>query len=242
MAPECTGPVGQRAMFWPNSSISNALTAMLVEHAANLPSGSGWEYEYSWPGERVLAVKDGASVRLTSALHRRDLTNRFPVVAAAVAKLKVASAVLDGVVRAIEPAQWPLFASEAEPAPSGGGSIRMIATDLLWVDALDLRQLPLGLRREKLREMVDGTAILLTPTLDGATCDMLSAAPEIGADGVVAKRRESRYRPFARAGDWIRVVHEPSSPPKAVPTPPRSLLPFGRRGAPFEPGWGSVAT
>lgn len=175
---------------------------MLVEHATCLPEGAEWEYEYSWPGERVLAAKNGANVRLIGAIQRRDLTNRFPVIAATIAKLTIASVVIDGVVRAFEAGELALFGKATEP---GDGGIRFIATDVLAWDALDARQLPLVARRERLAEVTANTGMLSSFTLDSSPTEMLRRAGEVGADGVIAKRKDSRYRPFARLGDWVRV-------------------------------------
>lgn len=178
---------------------------MLVEHVTALPEGEEWEYEYSWPGERVLAAKDGSSVRLTSVLHRRDLTNRFPVVAAAIAKLNAETAVLDGVVRAIDGVTISaLLGGSAAPIPTGG--IRLIATDILWFDTIDARQLILSERKLRLREVTQGTGILVCAPTRQTVAQMIAGAEELGADGVIAKRRDSRYRPFARAGDWLRLA------------------------------------
>lgn len=175
---------------------------MLVEHAARLPEGAEWEYEYSWPGDRVLAAKTGVRVRLIGAVQRRDLTNRFPVISAAVAKLGVEAAVIDGVIRAIEPRQLAAFGSHEEAA---GDSIRFIATDLLTLDAADERQLPWTTRRHDLAGLVAGTGLLLSFSLEMSAAEMLASAADLGADGVIAKRKDSRYRPYARLGDWVRV-------------------------------------
>lgn len=184
---------------------------MLVEHATVLPEGDSWSYEYLWPGERVLASKADNSVRLAAAVHRRDLTNRFPVVAAAVAKLPPHTLVIDGVVGSIDPGSLARLGRGAEAAdpPSSGMRIVLIASDLLWLDGIDVRQLPLTARREKLEELLKGGAIL--PPLDPAVpvIDLIAKARQLGAEAVLAKRRDSKYRPFGRSGDWVRVSVQP---------------------------------
>jgi bifunctional non-homologous end joining protein LigD len=203
-------PVGRRHanMFWPNPSIVKVKAAMLVEHAASLPEGEEWEYEYSWAGERVLAAKEGAGVRLTSVFHRRDVTNRFPVVAAAVAKLEPPMLVIDGVVGTFDPATVERHDADTE---SGLAAVRiaLVASDLLWLDSVDVRQLALGERKQRLRELLNGSGILTTAAPRVPVGEMLVHARHLGADAVIAKRRASRYRPFGRSGDWIRVPVEP---------------------------------
>src|SRR3954468_9454513 len=86
-------------MATPNPSCAALPIAplMFAADAPTLPRGEDWVYEVLWGGERVRAIKDGALVRLISK-DGRDFTNRFPRVAAAVAKLRTAYAVIDGEV------------------------------------------------------------------------------------------------------------------------------------------------
>lgn len=187
---------------------------MLVEHTTRLPEGGGWCFEYSWAGDRIFAIKDGSSVRLTSILHRRELTNRFASVAAAVAKLPVRVAVLDGVIRLVDPGQRPLFReSRGGDTSPPMAAIRFIATDLLWLDAIDVRQLPFQTRREQLVATIEGTGILVPHLLEGPPAQLLASAREVGSDGVFARKCESRYRPYARSGDWLRVASAGSEQP-----------------------------
>jgi bifunctional non-homologous end joining protein LigD len=233
-------------MFWPNVSPLQPPTPMLVEHAPLLPKGADWEYEYSWPGERVIVTKNDPGVRLISASHRRDLTNRFPVVAAAVAKLNAPAVVLDGVIRPLEPAQAAVVGLTLPESPTRPIELRFIATDLLWIGNLDLRQLPLEMRKQRLVELAGGSAILVAATLDVPVREMLAQAARVGADGVIAKRRESRYRPFARTGDWVRVTVDSAgaggihSVASELRRPPGGLG-TGHR-PPFGTGWGHALT
>lgn len=215
---------------------------MLVEPVSALPSGPEWEYEYSWPGERVIAAKSGAGVRLASAGQRRDLTNRFPVIAATVAKLPPEAIVIDGLVRMIEPAQAALFGEAAAAQPGGPAELRLIATDLLWVDGIDVRQFTLETRRQRLRVLLAGSGVLIDKLLETDGPEMLAEAARLGADGVIAKRRDSRYRPFGRAGDWVRVTLQPPGAHLAAGhrrVPPR--FGFAGPGA-FGAGWGQAIT
>ena len=182
---------------------------MLVEHSLTLPQGDEWEYEVGWAGERVLANKDGSSVCLTSVLRQKDVTNRFPVVAAVIAKLPPASLVLDGVICAIEPWQFDAFdkagiLSSSPLVPR----LHLIAMDLLWVDGTDLRQIALVDRKQRLRELVKNTAVLMPGAPAVGADEIFAQAKRVGAEAVIAKRRGSRYRPFGRAGDWVRVAVE----------------------------------
>ena len=55
----------------------------------------GWTYEEKYDGYRILAYKEGSRVRLLSR-NDKDRTGSFPGIAAAIAKLKDATLLLDG--------------------------------------------------------------------------------------------------------------------------------------------------
>jgi bifunctional non-homologous end joining protein LigD len=227
-------------MFWPRVLKPNLPTAMVVERAAQLPEGAEWQYEYSWPGERVLAVKRDASVQLISAAHRRDLTNRFPVIVAAMAKLLANYVVFDGVIHSIEQVQASVFA-EIITVPSGGAAqLRLIATDVLWLDECDMRQQSLSNRKRQLAALVAGSGIMANVTLDGTPLELMQMAQSVAADGVFAKRGESRYRPFARTGDWVRVGFEPVIGALAIGASLHSNS--SNEPAPFGAGWGTAVS
>jgi bifunctional non-homologous end joining protein LigD len=59
------------------------------------PAGERWQHEIKWDGYRLMAYREGSSVRLLTR-NGHDWTERFPAIAAAVASLPVASIILDG--------------------------------------------------------------------------------------------------------------------------------------------------
>ena len=182
-------------------------SAMLTEHAKVLPTGDEWFYEPNFAGERVLAVKEDAGVKFQTIAHSKDVTNRFPVLAALVARLSAVSLVLEATLCGIETWQQEAFAAchSLTAPPFGSATMRLIASDLLWFDGMDIRQCPLHDRKARVRQLVAGTSALEPLPLSPSTADILAQARQFGADAVIAKRRNSRYRPFARSGDWIRV-------------------------------------
>ena len=80
----------------------------------------GWVYEEKVDGWRVLAYKDAAGVRLVSR-NAKDLTRRFPELAAAVAALNAPTLLLDGEIavfdrQLISHFEWVRAHPEDEPA------------------------------------------------------------------------------------------------------------------------------
>jgi bifunctional non-homologous end joining protein LigD len=214
---------------------------MVMERAAQLPEGAEWQYEYSWPGERVLAIKRETSVQLVTAAHRRDLTNRFPVIVAAMAKLNATYVVIDGVIRSIEPAQAAVFSEPIVIVPGGSAEVRLIATDVLWINECDVRQQSLANRKHQLAQLVAGSGILANLPLEHSPDEVLQEGRCVGADAVLAKRRDSRYRPFARTGDWVRVGCAAATGAMATSNSSRPSPSTGARDSgPFGAGWGTA--
>ena len=71
----------------------------------------------------------------------------------------------------------------------------------------DLRNKPLAARREMLRELISKLpeTIRFSETFDASAAQLMAAVRSHGLEGVVAKRRNSLYRPLDRSGAWVRV-------------------------------------
>lgn len=93
------------------------------KEVAELPRGEDWIYEFLWSGERIRAIKRGGGVHLISR-DARDLTNRFPRIAASVAKLRATDAILDGEILYLDSYSDPAlrFLAQAMDDPANGGT------------------------------------------------------------------------------------------------------------------------
>ena len=150
----------------------------------------------------------GSSRRLRAAgaaLRSRngnDLTERFSVVADALPEaIRSPNAVLDGEVCALDADGTSRFGL----LQSGGGLLVYVVFDLLEADGEPLVELTLEQRRERLDGLVaPGAHVLVSPWFtDGPA--LLAAAQSQGLEGLVAKRRGSRYRPGLRSPEWVKV-------------------------------------
>lgn len=188
---------------------------------ASAPTGEDWVYEFLWGGERVRALKDEGGVRLLSR-DGRNLVNRFPRVAAAVAKVHARRAIIDGEILILEnysPAAVKRL--EAVSDDIAQAQVGLLAYDLLAHDEQDLRLTPLLGRRVLLAEAIQCTPIILSPFFKGDCDAALCEAERLGLQGIVAKRAGSGYRPNALITPWVKVM----LPPRPTPPPP------GRTGA-----------
>ena len=180
------------------------MAALLVDA---LPSGAEWLYEAKFDGYRALVMKDGAKVRILSR-KGNDLTATYPSIRQAAQQLNAKSAVLDGEIVAFDEAGRPSF-QQLQHRTAKATAIRYFAFDLLHLNGIDLQGKPLTARRSALQELVAGSDMEFSDELAGTADEVVEAISQVGLEGVVAKRRDSRYEPGKRSGVWqkFKVQH-----------------------------------
>jgi ATP-dependent DNA ligase len=110
------------------------------------PTGSNWLHEIKHDGFRIMALRDADGVRLITR-NGNDFTRRFPLAVAAVAALPVRrSCLIDG--EAIVTGDDGLAVFELIRRARHGAQAVLCAFDLLELDGVDLRRLPLEQRKD----------------------------------------------------------------------------------------------
>ena len=146
-----------------------------------------WIFERKLDGIRLLAFKQGRDVRLFSRNHLPQ-DHCYPAVAAAIAELPVTDAILDG------EATW-----------DRDSRVAYHVFDVIWLNGRDVRPLPLDERRALLK------ALPLAAPL-GRVAEVTDPHPwdracSEGWEGVIAKRRDSRYE-HRRSPHWLKMKCE----------------------------------
>ena len=214
----------------PEGRFTPSATPMVAREVRVLPVGEDWIYEFLWGGERVRAMKYGSGIQLISR-EGRDITNRFPRIAATIAKLRATDIELDGEIVYLDsyPAPVTRFLAESSDEPFGG-SLAFVAFDLLCDQGRDIRGFSLLCRRLLLSSLVQGSSIALSPLIDARSETARMASARLGFRGVVAKRAGSTYRPNSLSHDWQKTTFALSA---ALPTLLRSSNPHsGSRSGP----------
>lgn len=178
--------------------------------AAELPEGSGWQYEPKWDGFRCLAQRDGDEVELISK-NGKPLGRYFPEVLEAIAGLNTSRFLLDGelIIPVGDALSFDALQLRLHPAES---RVRKLAAetpaelmlfDLLSLKGDDYAERPLRERRRALEtffKSIHEPKLKLSP----ATTDRRTALDWLersgGAlDGVIAKRLDQPYKSGERA-------------------------------------------
>ena len=187
---------------------------MLATATDHVPPGADWWHEVKWDGVRILLDATGDGVRMVS---RNDnvVTGAWPDVATH--PLDGRDLLLDGEVIALNERGLPDFrvlqhrmhlrnprevAKLVERVPA-----TYMVFDLLRLDGRDLTGLPL----EERRALLDGLGLADTHWQVPAAYDdgamLLDATLQQGLEGVVSKKRTSRYRFDTRTKDWLKRAH-----------------------------------
>ena len=161
----------------------------------------GWSYEEKYDGYRILAYKEGGSVRLYSR-NDIDRTSRFPKVAEAVRQLKATTLLLDGEVSVFDKAGVSRFQLMQRLQKD----ISVYAVfDCLYKDGRDLRRLPLAERRKILEQIIKpAKAIMPSRRLANNGLEAFRVATKNKFEGLVAKNLASPYVQ-GRSELWLKV-------------------------------------
>jgi ATP-dependent DNA ligase len=202
LPPELAGPV----------AVELARPVKEIPPAHALPGGC--VYEPKWDGYRLVIVRQAGSTRLWSK-QGRDLTDRFPDVAAAAIAQVPAGTVVDGevVIWNGDRLDFGLLQRRMVTAASRIGGLvaaspaSYVAFDLLAAGGADLRGDRLARRRTALEALAERWAPPLQ--LSPSTSDPAEALRwfedfrHAGVEGLVAKGAGTRYAPGRR--EWLKV-------------------------------------
>src|SRR2546422_1440462 len=192
------------------------LAPMLSSAADALPEGDGWQFEPKCDGFRTLVFRDGDEILLQSR-DEKPMNRYFPELIAPLAAVLPKRCVVDGeiVIVGEDGLDFEALLLRIHPAAARVKLLgaRMLAAfvawDLLAVGDEDLRDAPIGVRRERLEQVLGRAArsVHLSPaTRDrGVAEDWFRRFEGAGLDGVMAKRLDAPYRAGERT--MIKVKH-----------------------------------
>jgi bifunctional non-homologous end joining protein LigD len=172
-------------------------------------SDPAWIYERKLDGERCLAFRDGARMRLMTRNQKED-TSTYPEIAEALAAQRPDSFIVDGEIVAFEDGQTRfarlqqrLGVRQPDPALIARYPVYYYIFDVLWADR-DVRQLPLRERKRILRELLTfDDPLRFTEHRDTDGEAFYREACADGWEGLIAKRADAPYR-AGRTRDWLK--------------------------------------
>jgi bifunctional non-homologous end joining protein LigD len=207
-------PAAQLVPSGKKEALPAKLLPMLAESRDAPFAGAGWMWEPKLDGYRVLAFVDGEAVKLRS---RRglDLTASFPKLVAELAQQAAAGLVLDGEITAFGADGRPSFAAlqervqlktarEIEQADRAMPTV-FFCFDLLHFAGVDVRAAPYADRRRWLEQCLLPSPHVQLVHAEESGEELYKAALASGFEGVIAKRKDSRYEAGRRSQAWLKI-------------------------------------
>ena len=173
------------------------------------PSGPGWSVEFKWDGIRAIVdVAPDGQVRIWSR-NGNDVTAAYPELVAALAGHE--PMLLDGEIVALDPQGRPAFARLTHRMHVRAPNAELVARFpvQLYVFDLPLVGPPYDERRAALVSLDLGAVphLAVPPAYDDVSAaQLLEVARAHRLEGVVAKRRRSRYEPGRRSSAWVKTA------------------------------------
>ena len=192
-----------------------ALAFIRSEADANATAGKGQTTRSATDGRGEDKNGEGKRVELRS---RRgvDITRAYPLLTEALKTQPARSLVLDGEICALDDQGVPRFQllqprinlTRAADVAKVEAEIPVVyfVFDILYLDGHDLRGVPLRERKALLEAtLATGAQLRRVTYVAGDGRSMAASARDLGFEGVVGKRTDSRYEPGARSRAWLKV-------------------------------------
>jgi bifunctional non-homologous end joining protein LigD len=162
-----------------------------------------WVFETKWDGFRLIACLEHGKVTLYSR-NGKIISDSYRGVAQALERLKV-DAVLDGELVALDRRGISHF-QLLQNALRAEATLRYCIFDLMFLDGEDLRDWTLVERKQRLRRLLPKHPLLSFSTHRSQHgSKFFKQALEQGLEGIMAKRKSSKYLSGARTSDWLKI-------------------------------------
>ena len=205
--PERSAPAGGKL---PTPMLATAGTV------AELGNTDDWAFEMKWDGIRAIAQVSDHGVRLVSR-NGIELTAAYPDLDA-IPDAVDGDALIDGEIVALNKQGRPDFgrlqkrmnltkAAEIDAAAKLT-PVHFMVFDILEHDGTSVTGDEWMVRRELLERVVSTRGrVQVPPVFEGDAHAAMATSRELGLEGVMAKRRDSRYLVGRRGRSWVKVKH-----------------------------------
>lgn len=209
-------PLSLREDAVPRSSSSQPpwpIEPMLAKPGKVPAHPEAFAYELKWDGYRTLLRAEGGKANVRTR-NLRDVTSDYPEAQAIAKALADHRLILDGELVALDEKGRPSFGRMQQRAGAFGAGregkdpsigVVYIAFDLLWLDGKSLMGQPCSERRAALEALDLECPEAWVPPAHDEGASLLEAGAQLGLEGIVAKRRDSRYEAGKRTGAWVKI-------------------------------------
>lgn len=194
--------------------IHQDILPMLSESRDTPPDGQDYIFEVKWDGIRALISLEDDQVSIKSR-NQNNITAQFPELQLGSKAFRATNGLFDGEIVYLDTEGKPIFKKVINRLMSTGATIieKLSKTtpcyfyifDCLYLDGRSLINEPLLKRKEWLKDAIRGdTRYRLSEHVDDG--ESLFAAARLHAlEGIMAKRKDSKYLPGRRSDLWIKI-------------------------------------
>jgi len=183
------------------------LLPQLATLATSAPQGEAWLHEIKFDGYRILARLANENVTLTSR-NGLDWTRKFPEIAAALKRMKLGTAILDGEIVDLAENGHSSFAGLQHALSTGDtGGLIYYCFDLPYLGDSDLTRAKLIDRKSALRDLLAGNGegiVRYTDHQDSRGPEFFQHACSLSLEGIVSKQSAAPYTP-SRSRSWLKI-------------------------------------
>ena len=191
-----------------------AVEPMLSENVDRPPRGDDYIYEVKWDGIRALISLEDGQIHIRSR-NQREVTNQFPELLAGDKAFRATCGLFDAEIVCLNASGKPEFRKVINRLQSTGETtIQKLAKtnpvncyifDCLYLDGRSLVNDPLMKRKEWLNDVVRTDSLYRVSEFVEDGTSLFEAAREHGLEGIMAKRKESKYMPGRRSDLWLKI-------------------------------------
>jgi len=189
----------------PKGEMPEKVKPMLATLVKKPFTTEGWIFEVKWDGYRAIAQKKDDSVILYSR-NNRSFNERYPEIIASIRNLPL-NMVMDGEIVVLDEGGKPDFSLMQNFSTNKKGILKFYLFDLLWLEGHILFNIPLYRRRQLLQKIISKSRglISLSESIEKDGEYFFEAIKKEGLEGIIAKRKNSLYRPGLRSTDWLKI-------------------------------------
>jgi bifunctional non-homologous end joining protein LigD len=179
---------------------------MMAESVKAAFDSPDWICEIKLDGYRAITVFDPGGKPHLWSRNGLALEAKFPAIANAVSKLNLRSTILDGEVVAVDENGIPRFQLLQRFQKQPTAPTLYYVFDILWSDGEDLTRKHILERKSVLERILKPKAgIQLGSYVEAEGKALFNLTKQKGMEGIIAKRKDSIYRPGKRTSDWLKI-------------------------------------
>jgi bifunctional non-homologous end joining protein LigD len=194
--------------------INMFIEPMLSEVRNDPPKGDDYVYEVKWDGIRALIAYEEGQLKIHTR-NKNEITAQFPELNAGEKAFRATNALFDAEIVCLDESGKPVFKKVINRLMSKGETVIQKNSktnpcycyifDCLYLDGRSLINEPLAKRKDWLKDVVrfDTPYRVSEYVTDGES--LLAAAREHGLEGIMAKKRDSKYFPGKRSDCWYKI-------------------------------------